>query len=74
MRRLRRDALTVSSVLLEPIVVRDPDDEFLLAAALNGGVDVLVTGDKDLLTLANEPHLGSLTILDPAAFATMMRL
>ena len=30
-------------------VVRDPDDRIVVAAALEGAADVLVTGDKDIL-------------------------
>jgi putative PIN family toxin of toxin-antitoxin system len=45
-RRLRRDALTVSPVLPVPINVRDPDDEPLLGIALAGDADFLVTGTK----------------------------
>jgi putative PIN family toxin of toxin-antitoxin system len=33
--------------------VRDPDDRWVLASALNGGADMLVTGDQDLLAVAN---------------------
>jgi uncharacterized protein len=34
-----------------PAVTRDPKDDYLLAYALVGQADYLVTGDKDLLTL-----------------------
>jgi predicted nucleic acid-binding protein len=32
-------------------VVRDPGDDYLMAAAIEHSVDYLVTGDKDLLAL-----------------------
>lgn len=32
--------------------VRDPDDAWVLASAIAGAADLLVTGDKDLLTVA----------------------
>jgi predicted nucleic acid-binding protein len=32
-------------------VCRDPDDNYLLALAKDGGADYLLTGDADLLTL-----------------------
>ncbi|MDP4198999.1 MAG: putative toxin-antitoxin system toxin component, PIN family [Bacteroidota bacterium] len=35
--------------------VRDPDDIEILAAALKGKAEVLVTGDKDLLDIPNPP-------------------
>ena len=49
-----------------PIPVRDEDDQWVLASALAAKADVLVTGDKDLLDVADE--VGSLTITDPRGF------
>ena len=34
-------------------VCRDPKDNFLLSLSLDGKVDYLITGDKDLLSLSN---------------------
>ena len=42
--------------------VRDPDDRWILASAVAGGADVLVTGDQDLLAIAAQAPL---TILNP---------
>jgi putative PIN family toxin of toxin-antitoxin system len=42
--------------------VRDPDDAWVLASALNGGADLLVTGDRDLLEVASQV---SISIVDP---------
>ncbi len=39
-----------------PAVARDADDDHVLAAAVAGSEDVIVTGDKDLLVL--ERHAG----------------
>ncbi len=36
--------------------VRDEDDEFLVALARSAGVDVLVSGDRDLLVLDDPEH------------------
>jgi len=47
------ETVTVESV--EP-VCRDPDDDLILAAAVVGKADYLVSGDKDLLAL--EEHRG----------------
>lgn len=44
--------------------VRDPDDAWVLASAIAGGADILVIGDKDLLTIAGAV---SLPVLDPRA-------
>jgi putative PIN family toxin of toxin-antitoxin system len=51
-----------------PIGVRDPKDEQILAAALGAGVDYLVSGDADLLTLAGDQRLGGLRIVTARAF------
>lgn len=53
-----------------PAVTRDPKDDYLLAYALVGGADYLVTGDKDLLAL--EGQLPGMMIVTPAAFAQQM--
>lgn len=51
-------------------IVRDPKDNFLLVAAVHADVDVLVSGDKDLLVLAE--HLPRPRILSPFAFLREM--
>ena len=35
------------------IKINDPDDAWVLASAVAGGADVLVTGDRDLLDIAD---------------------
>ena len=47
-----------------PRVCRDPDDDHVVAAAVEAGARYLVTGDKDLLELDFE----GLEIVSPAAF------
>ena len=42
--------------------IRDPDDRWILALAVAGGADVLVTGDQDLLAIAAQAPL---PILNP---------
>jgi len=37
--------------------VRDPDDRWVLASAIAGQADLLVTGDKDLLDVADQSSL-----------------
>ena len=47
-------------------IVRDPADNYLLAAAVAGDADYLVTGDKDLLVLRD--HLDRPRIVTTAEF------
>jgi len=69
----RRDALLerVASLVeivevLQPVrAARDPKDDKILDAAVNGRADVIVTGDKDLLDL--DPFRG-IAIVTPAAY------
>jgi putative PIN family toxin of toxin-antitoxin system len=53
-----------------PISLRDPDDERVLAGALAAGVEILVSGDQDLLVVAEESPL---RILSPRGFLTLVR-
>jgi putative PIN family toxin of toxin-antitoxin system len=48
------------------IPVRDEDDQWVFASALVAKADVFVTGDKDLLDVADEVR--GLTITDPRGF------
>ncbi len=50
-----------------PVSSRDPDDDYLLALAIDRRA-YLVTGDQDLLVLSDD-----LPILTPAQFATKLR-
>lgn len=51
-----------------PLHSRDPKDDKLLALALGGNAEYLITGDNDLLILDGEPALGSLRIITATAF------
>jgi putative PIN family toxin of toxin-antitoxin system len=53
-----------------PIEVRDADDQWVLASALAGGADVLVTGDQDLLDVRSR---SSIPILTPRGFWERLR-
>ena len=48
---------------------RDPDDNYILALAFDGGADCVVTGDKDLLVL--HPWRG-IPIVRPAEFLQLV--
>lgn len=50
--------------LVHPIS-RDPDDDHILAAAINEQVDCIITGDKDLLVLKK---VSEIPIIAPADF------
>ena len=52
------------------IGIRDRDDRWVLATAVSGDADVLVTGDEDLLDVAGEAPL---PILTPRAFWELLR-
>ena len=52
------------------IAVRDPDDAWVLASAVAGKADVLVTGDRDLLELAGRAPV---RILDARGFWEYLR-
>ncbi len=52
-----------------PAIGRDPKDDYLLAYALVGQADYLVTGDDDLLALG---AVDALQIVRPAEFAGLL--
>ena len=53
-----------------PLPIRDPDDRWVLASAVAGKADVIVTGDSDLLEVASQSPI---KIVDPRGFWTMVR-
>ena len=53
-----------------PMVTRDSKNDYLLAYALVGEADYIVTGDKDLLELQGQ--ITGLEILTPAQFIDML--
>lgn len=63
------ELITLASIVVEPTetvdVVRDPDDNRLIEAALAGDADVVVTGDQDLLILQ---AVGKVRIMTPRDF------
>jgi putative PIN family toxin of toxin-antitoxin system len=50
--------------------VRDPSDRWIVATAVDGRADVLVTGDEDLLIVATDAPI---RILAPRAFWELLR-
>ncbi len=63
------DLLALTSIVVEPTesvdLVRDPDDNRLIEAALAGDADVIVTGDDDLLRLHS---VGRISIMPARKF------
>jgi len=55
----------VEATSLNQRVCRDPDDDNVLAAAIAGKCDCIITGDKDLLILK---QYGGIEILSPSDF------
>ncbi|HKP76909.1 MAG TPA: putative toxin-antitoxin system toxin component, PIN family [Longimicrobiaceae bacterium] len=53
------------------LAVRDPDDAWVLASAIAARADVLVTGDPDLLVLADA--VPQLNIVNPRGFWDLQR-
>jgi putative PIN family toxin of toxin-antitoxin system len=51
-----------------PIHCRDPKDDIILACAIAGSCDYLITGDEDLLVLNGKKELGKLQIIKAAEF------
>jgi len=57
--------------VLGSIEVRDPDDAWVLAAALEASADVLVTGDPDLLDV--DSAVRDLDVVSPRGFWELIR-
>jgi len=53
-----------------PVACRDSNDQMFLDLAQSGKADLLVSGDKDLLSLAGKTRF---LIASPAAYATRVR-
>jgi uncharacterized protein len=63
---VRRPTVPVEITGLPPRVCRDADDDLILAAAIAGRCEYLVTGDNDLLVLK---QFNDVAIVTPAEFA-----
>ena len=68
-RLLDSQTIRVPGRVTIPRTARDPRDDHILACAVEGHADYLITGDRDLLDLA---HFRDIPILSPAAFAGLL--
>jgi putative PIN family toxin of toxin-antitoxin system len=66
----RRYATILSPSATPTVNVPDPDDAFIIAAALSANAGLFVTGDKALLALQS---VGSMQIVDPRAIFMRLR-
>jgi len=66
---LRRTATTVEDPAMAPRRSRDPGDDYLLALAAAAAA-ILVTGDQDLLDLADVPVFSPSAFLETLAYHT----
>lgn len=62
---IRKNAEMLTYTPLSTPVCRDPDDDQVLASAVSGNVDCLISGDEDLLVLKN---FQGLPIIRPGDF------
>ncbi len=69
-RLLKARAVVVPGTLTIPRTARDPDDDHILACAIEAHADHLVTGDQDLLALE---RFQGIPIISPRAFATILK-
>ncbi|NOT09858.1 MAG: putative toxin-antitoxin system toxin component, PIN family [Gemmatimonadales bacterium] len=67
---LRLQGDVVETATRPALKIRDPADAYVLAEAIAGRANVLVTGDKDLLDIAAKAPL---PILTPRGFWTLLR-
>jgi uncharacterized protein len=67
---VRQHALVAAETPVPAVEIPDASDLPILAAAIQGSAEVLVTGDKDLLVLR---RVESLPILDPRGFWDLIK-
>jgi putative PIN family toxin of toxin-antitoxin system len=67
---LTQDTIKAKPSRLPKVAIKDKSDLILLAAALSGNAELLVTGDRELLNLGN---VEGLDIVSPRAFWERLR-
>jgi uncharacterized protein len=71
LRTLRSHPIAPIPKTLPAYDIRDSDDRLVLASAINIGAEVLVTGDRDLLSVREE--VTELMIVEPRALWELLR-
>jgi putative PIN family toxin of toxin-antitoxin system len=70
-RELMRFATVTSNVPnVSGVVIRDPNDDMIVACALAAGAEYIVTRDKDLLSIGRHQDIAMVT---PEAFLQLLR-
>lgn len=67
---LQQDTVIASALPLADLKLGDPADIAIVSAAINGGAEILVTGDKEIVGLG---RVGSLRIVTPRQFWELER-
>ena len=62
---LQQDSYLSTSSPLADVNIKDRNDLIILSSALNGGADLFITGDKELLELHK---VGNMEIVSPRMF------
>lgn len=68
---LQQDAHLATPSTVSDLKIRDKNDLMILSSALNGGADLLVTGDNELLSLGKIEDMG---IVSPRGFWKRIRI
>lgn len=72
--QFRTEVQIVVPTMPSIIPLRDPDDELILMTAIDGRADYPITGDKDLLSIVDDPRLGTLQVSSAAGFVALLGL
>ncbi|KKU87848.1 putative toxin-antitoxin system toxin component, PIN family [Candidatus Gottesmanbacteria bacterium RIFCSPLOWO2_01_FULL_48_11] len=70
--QIQQHARIVKNLTKPIIAIRDPKDLIVLATAIDGNADFLVTGDKDLLVLKNFPDIEPLKVITADEFLKLL--
>ena len=57
-------ATVIDPIAIEPMIIRDPDDDAVLACAISAECEYIVSGDDDLLNLKRHGGINILTVID----------